>query len=103
MFQNELFVSLLSLSSSRVSLVIGRALGSEQLTLVSFGGWLPVLCTDHREAHLALLVNVGVVDLGLEGDFRGLKGVLGGENDLNPKRTFVIGWIVLEVNRGFRR
>lgn len=67
-------------------------------TLVSFGGRLPVLCTDHRQAHLALLINVGVVDLCLECDLGRLERVLGGENDFNPECTFVIRRVVLKGN-----
>lgn len=68
-------------------------------TLVSFGGRLPVLCTDHRQAHLALLINVGVVDLCLECDLGRLERVLGGENDFNPECTFVIRRVVLKGNQ----
>lgn len=68
-------------------------------TLVSFGGRLPVLCTDHRQAHLALLIDVGVVDLCLECDLGRLERVLGGENDFNPECTFVIRRVVLKGNQ----
>jgi len=66
-------------------------------TLVSFGGGLPVLGADHRQAHLALLVDVGVVDLCLECDLGRLEGVLGGEDYFDSERAFVIRRIVLEV------
>ena len=69
-------------------------------TLVRFGGGLPVLGTDDGQADLALLVDVGVVDLGLEGDLWGLKGVLRREVDLNPEGPLVIGRIVLEQRPG---
>ena len=69
-------------------------------TLVSFGGRLPVLCADHGQTYLALLVNVGVVNFCLEGDLGGLERVLGGENDLDSERTFVIRRVVLQESRG---
>lgn len=69
-------------------------------TLVSFGGRLPVLCADHGQTYLALLVNVGVINLCLEGDLGGLKRVLGGEDDFDSERTFVIRRVVLEESRG---
>lgn len=65
-------------------------------TLVSFGGRLPVFCADHRQAHLAFLINVGVIDFCLECDLGGLERVLGGENDFDPESTFVIRWVVLK-------
>lgn len=66
-------------------------------TLVSFGGRLPVLCTDHRQAHLALLVDVGVIDLCLECDLGGLEGILRGEDDFDSERAFVIRRVVLQA------
>lgn len=69
-------------------------------TLVSFGGRLPVLCADHRQAHLTLLINVGVIDLCLECDLGRLERVLGGENDFDSERTFVIRRVVLEFKKG---
>lgn len=68
--------------------------------MVSFGGRLPVLCADHRQTYLALLVNVGVINLCLEGDLGRLEWVLGGENDFNSESTFVIRRVVLEESRG---
>ena len=65
------------------------------LTLISFGGWLPVLSTDDRQAHLPLLVDVGVVDLCLERDLGGLEGILGRKDDFDPERSFVIRRVVL--------
>lgn len=64
--------------------------------MVSSGGRLPVLRADHRQAHLAFLINVGVIDFCLECDLGGLKGVLGGENDFDPECTFVIRRVVLD-------
>lgn len=72
------------------------------LTLVSFCGWLPVLCTDDRQADLALLVNIGVVDFCLEGNLRGLEGILRRENELNPKCSFVIWRAILGQNISFQ-
>lgn len=69
-------------------------------TLVSFGGRLPVLCTDHGQTYLALLINVGVINLCLEGDLGGLKWVFSGENYFNSESTFVIRRVVLEESRG---
>lgn len=65
-------------------------------TLVSFGCRLPVLRADHRQAHLALLINIGVIDFCLEGDLGGLERVLGGENYFNSECTFVIRRVVLK-------
>lgn len=69
-------------------------------TLVGFGGRLPVLCTDHRQAHLALLVNVGVIDLCLECDLGRFEGVFGGENNFDPECAFVIRRVVLKSSGG---
>lgn len=69
-------------------------------TLVSFGGRFPVLCADHRQAHLTLLINVGVVDLCFECDLGRLERVLGRENDFDPECTFVIGRVVLKWRGG---
>lgn len=66
--------------------------------------WLPVLHADDGQADLALLVDVGVVDFCLEGDLGRLEGILGGEDDLDPKRSFVVRRTVLkrvgEAERG---
>lgn len=66
------------------------------LTLVSFGGRFPVLSADHRQAHLALLIDVGVINLCLKSDLRRFEGVLRWENDFNFERTFVIRRVILE-------
>lgn len=58
--------------------------------LLGSRGRLPVLDADDGQAHLALLVHIGVVDFCLEGDLGGLEGVLGGEDELDPKRSFVV-------------
>lgn len=68
------------------------------LTLVSFGGRLPVFCTDHRQAHLALLIDVGVIDLCLERDLGRFEGIFSGKYDFDPERTFVIRRVVLKVD-----
>lgn len=39
-----------------------------------------------------------MIDLCLECDLGRLERVLGGENDFDPERTFVIRWVVLEVS-----
>lgn len=67
--------------------------------MAGFCGRLPVLHADDGQAHLALLVDVGVVDFRLEGDLGGLEGVLGREDDLNPKRSFVVRRTVLGGSR----
>lgn len=59
--------------------------------LVRLCGWLPVLCCDDGQAHLALLVHVGVVDAGLEGDLGRLEGVLGRELDVDPEGALGVG------------
>lgn len=69
-------------------------------TLVGFGGRLPVLCTDHRQAHLALLVNVGVIDLCLECDLGRFEGVFGGENNFDPECAFVVRRVILKASEG---
>ena len=65
------------------------------LTLVSLGGGLPVLCADDGQAHLALLVDVGVVDARLEGDAGRLERVLRGEHHLDAERALVVRGRVL--------
>ena len=61
-------------------------------------GGLPVFHADDGQAHLALLIDVGMVDLCLEGDLGGLEGVLRRKDDLDPKGSFVIRSAVLEAN-----
>ena len=53
--------------------------------MLSLGGGLPVLGGHDGEADLALLVNVGVVDLGSEGHFGRLEGVLRGKHQVYQK------------------
>lgn len=65
------------------------------LTLAGSRCWLPVLHADDGQAHLTLLVNVGMVDLCFEGDLGGLEGILCREDDLNPKCSFVVRCTVL--------
>lgn len=71
------------------------------LTLVSFGGWFPVLCANYRQTDLPFLVNVGVVDLRLESDLRGLERVFRRETDLDPERPFVIWRVILKKSNFF--
>lgn len=68
----------------------------QRRTLVSFGGRFPVLCADHRQAHLALLIDVGVINLCLKSNLRRFEGVLRGENDFDFERTFVIRRVILQ-------
>lgn len=50
--------------------------GDERLNdLVGLGRRFPVLCVDDRQAHLALLVDIGMVDFGLESDLWWLEWV----------------------------
>lgn len=65
------------------------------LTLVSFGSWFPVFCTDDWQTDLPLLVNIWVVDLCFECDLRGFERVLGRKDDLDPECTFVVWRVVL--------
>ena len=55
--------------------------------LLSLGGRLPVLSRDDGEADLALLVNIGVVDGGLEVNLRWLEGVLGWKLKVDQEGT----------------
>lgn len=70
-----------------------------RLTLVGFRGWLPVLDADDRQADLALLVNVGMVDFCLESDLGWLERVLCRKDELNPKRSFVVRRTILEEKK----
>lgn len=65
-------------------------------TLVSFSGWFPVFGTYYRQADLALLIDVGVVNLCFECDFGGLEGIFCREYNLNPECSFVIWGVVLQ-------
>lgn len=76
-----------------------NAANAATLTLEGSGGGLPVLHADDGQTHLPLLIDVGVVDLCLEGDLWGLEGVLCGEDDLDPERSFVVRRTVLEGER----
>lgn len=66
-------------------------------TLVCFCGRLPVLCADDGQAHLTLLINVGVVYLGLKANLRRLEGVLGRKIDLDAEGAFVVWRVVLKT------
>lgn len=86
------------MSIASVSLYM-RVCASFHRTLVSFSGWFPILCADHRQTHLSLLVDVGVVDLRLERDLGGLEGVLCWEDDLDSESTFIVWRVVLLEGR----
>lgn len=53
-------------------------------------GGFPVVGINDRQAHLALLVHVRMVDLRLEEDLRGHEGVLGREGDLDAEGALVV-------------
>lgn len=71
--------------------------------MIRFGGRLPVLGTDDGQAHLALLVDVRVVDPGLEADLWRLKGVFGREGDFYFEGSLVIRWVLLRDTETERR
>ena len=62
--------------------------------LLSLGGRLPVLSGDDGEAHLALLINVGVVDLGPEGHLGRFEGILGREDQVYEEGPLVVRSLV---------
>lgn len=64
--------------------------------MVSFRSRLPVLGTDDGQADLALLIDVGMVDAGLEADLRRLEGVLGRESDFYFEGTLIIRRVLLQ-------
>lgn len=55
--------------------------------LLSLGGGLPVLRRHDGKTHLALLINVGVVDLGPERDLRRFERIFRREHEINYERT----------------
>ena len=63
--------------------------------MVSLCGGFPVLGANDGQTDLALLIYVGVVYSGLEGDLGRLERVLGGEVDLDLEGSSVVGRIVL--------
>lgn len=65
------------------------------LTLVSFCGRLPVFRTNDWQTHLALFIDVRVVDFCLERDLWGLERVVCREGELNPKCSLFIRRTVL--------
>lgn len=69
-------------------------------TLVCLGGRSPVFVADNRQAHLALLIHVGVVDRSLESDLGRLEGVLAWKADLNPEGAFVVRGVILSTRTG---
>lgn len=70
--------------------------------MISLSGWLPVLGADDGQADLALLIDVGVVDLCLEADLGRLERILCWEVDLNAEGTFIVWWVVLPKKRGVK-
>lgn len=68
---------------------------SNVLTLVSSCSWLPILGTDDWQADLTLLVNVGMVDFGFEGDPGRFKRVFSREDELHSKCSLVVRCAVL--------
>lgn len=65
--------------------------------MISLCGRLPVLCADDGQAHLALLVYVGVVNLGLKANLGRLEGILGRKVDLDAEGAFVVWRVVLQA------
>ncbi len=65
--------------NTKIAMEWGTGWGHSLSYLVCLRGGLPVLRCDDRQAHLALLVHIRVVDAGLERDLWGLEGVLGGK------------------------
>lgn len=65
-------------------------------TLISLSGRLPVLSTNDGQAHLAFLINVGVVDLCFEANFRWFEWIFCREVNLNAESTLVVRRIVLK-------
>ena len=55
--------------------------------LLSLGGGLPVLRRHDGQTHLALLINIGVVDLGSERDLWRLEWIFRWEHEINYERT----------------
>ena len=69
--------------------------GDEALDhLVRLGGRLPVLRRDDGQADLALLVDVGMVDLGFERDFRRLERIFGREINFDAEGALVVRSVV---------
>jgi len=59
--------------------------------------WLPLLRTQHTQAHCAAVVvrHIGVVDLCFEADARRLEGVVFRESDVELEVTALVGLLVL--------
>jgi len=69
--------------------------GDETLDhLVGLRRRLPVLRRNDRQADLPLLIDVRMVDLGFERNFRRLEGVLGRKIDFDSKSPFVVRCVV---------
>lgn len=67
----------------------------KQLTICGLGRRFPVFRCDEREANLAFLVDVRVVDVSIEVQLRRLERVLGTEFNLHFKGTLVVWWTIL--------
>ena len=69
------------------------------LTLIRLRCRLPILRTDDRQTHLPFLVDVRVVDAGLEADLWRLERILRRESDFYFEGTLVIRRIFLQRHR----
>lgn len=66
-------------------------------TLVCLGGRLPVFGANDRQAHLALLVDVRMVDFCLEANLWRFERILSGKVDLDPKGALVVRSVFLQT------
>lgn len=64
--------------------------------MISLGSGFPILCTYDREAYLAFLVNIRVINLCFEAYLRWLEWIFSWKINLNAKSPFVVWWIVLK-------
>merc|ERR1719392_275896 len=62
--------------------------------LFCLSSWFPVLSRDDGKAHLTLLVNVWVVDLGPEANLWWLEWIFGGEYQIYQESSLVIRCLV---------
>lgn len=67
-----------------------------QDTLLRFCSRLPILGRDNGQTHLALLVDVRVIDFGQESDARWLERVFGWEVDVDFKCALIVWLTVLK-------
>lgn len=70
------------------------------ITLVCFGGWFPVVCTDDRQANLTLFINVWMVNFGFECHFGRFEGILSRKGNFNLERAFIVGRKILRMQIG---